>query len=157
MNRQNISFPVVCVVIILFASSFSSMKERYPEETFVQDTIVKYRDGIYTGQSQSVYVDEPYWGKVSIKVEKGSLTRVNFIIRDSSLHETFDGKYKKHFKGNAEYIQQCKNDWDGVKMYPKLLKERQDINKVDASTGATWSYNIFKAATVEAMQNPAKK
>jgi major membrane immunogen (membrane-anchored lipoprotein) len=31
-----------------------------------------------------------------------------------------------------------------------------DINKVDATTGATWSYNIFKASVMEALKKAAK-
>lgn len=80
-------------------------------------------------------------------------TDINFVIRDSSLHETFNAEYEKHFEGNADYIQQSRNDWKGVQIYPERLSEKQDINKVDAISGATWSYNIFKASVKEALKD----
>jgi major membrane immunogen (membrane-anchored lipoprotein) len=88
-----------------------------------------------------------------LTLKNGEFTAIDFAIRDSSLHETFDGKYEKHFEGNAEYIQQSRNDWKGVQTYPKMLSVKQNINKVDAISGATWSYNIFKASVNEALKN----
>lgn len=122
------------------------------DEIIAQDTIKKYRDGTYVGQSQDAYSAEPYWGKALIKVKKGLVSQVKFTIRDSNLHETFNDKYKKHFKGNEEYILQCKKDWKGVKTYPKKLLKIQDINKIDATSGATWSFNIFRASVNEALK-----
>lgn len=96
---------------------------------------------------------EPFWGRVHFTLKNGTFSDINFVIRDSSLHETFDGKYEKHFEGNTEYIQQSRNDWKGVQAYPKKLSEKQDINKIDAISGATWSYNIFRASVKEALKN----
>ncbi len=44
---------------------------------------------------------------------------------------------------------QCKNDWKGVRTYPKKLLKIKDINKIDATSGATWSYNIFRASVMK--------
>jgi major membrane immunogen (membrane-anchored lipoprotein) len=114
---------------------------------------VKYKDGTYKGKSRAKYIYEPYWGDVRLTLKNGLLTDIVFVIRDSNLHETFDGKYEKHFEGNQEYIQQSRNDWKGVQTYPKKLSEKQDINKLDAISGATWSYNIFKASVNEALKD----
>lgn len=110
-----------------------------------------YKDGKYSGTSQAVYTDEPYYGNVGITVRKGKISKVEFSVRDSSKHEYFDGKYEKYYAGNDEYIQQCRNDWKGVQSYPDSLLKYQDINKVDAISGATWSYNIFKASVQKAL------
>jgi major membrane immunogen (membrane-anchored lipoprotein) len=118
-----------------------------------QDTLRSYPDGQYSGESRYVYTDEPYWGSVSFTLKDGLFTSVNFIIRDSALHEPFDSLYEKHFKDNNLYIQQCRNDWEGVQTYPKKLMEIQNIDKLDAVSGATWSYNIFKASVKEALKN----
>jgi len=118
-----------------------------------QDSIIKYKDGTYIGQSRAKYVYEPFWGKVDLTLKDGMVTGIRFVIRDSNLHETFDGNYEKHFEGNAEYTQQSRNDWKGVQSYPKKFSDKQDINKVDAVSGATWSYNIFKASVNEALKN----
>ena len=118
-----------------------------------QDSVIKYKDGSYSGLSRAKYIYEPFWGNVHLTLKNGLITDIRFVIRDSNLHEIFDGNYEKHFDGNAVYIQQSRNDWKGVQSYPKKFSEKQDINKVDAVSGATWSYNIFKASLNEALKN----
>lgn len=91
---------------------------------------------------------------------KGSIVAAAVIlenIRDRVLHEPFDSLYAKHFKDNELYIEQCRNDWKGVQSYPKKLVEIQDIDKLDAVSGATWSYNIFRAAMKEALKKTVRK
>jgi major membrane immunogen (membrane-anchored lipoprotein) len=106
--------------------------------------------------SRAKYTGEPYWGKVEVIIDKGVISVVKFTIRDSALHEPFNLAYAKHFEGNPLYIQQTKNDWNGVQTYPRKAIETQDANKVDAISGATWSYNIFKAALNEALRKARK-
>lgn len=115
-----------------------------------------YKDGNYSAMSRGDYTGEPYYGHTRIVIEKGKIAKVEFFIRDSAKHEYMDDKYSKNFAGNAEYIQQCLNDWKGIQTYPKLLLKSQDINKVDAVTGATWSHNIFKASVEEALAKAKK-
>jgi major membrane immunogen (membrane-anchored lipoprotein) len=115
------------------------------------------KDGSYTGSSRSIYTAEPYWGIVRFSVIDGKMTDISFMIRDSSLHETFNIAYAHHFAGNEEYIQQTKNDWNGVKTYPARLRKKQDITKVDVISGATWSYNIFRDSFKEALKQPGKQ
>lgn len=115
---------------------------------------LRLTDGVFTGSSQGGYTAEPYWGIVKLSVKDGVITDINFVIRDSALHETFNDAYAKHFAGNEVYIQQAKNDWNGVRTYPVKLKEKQDISKVDVISGATWSYNIFRASVEQAFARP---
>ncbi|MDD3033597.1 MAG: FMN-binding protein [Bacteroidales bacterium] len=103
-----------------------------------------YKDGIYTGVSRSCYTQEPYYGITKITVERGLIVSISFIVRDSLKHEDFSETYEKYFAGNPEYIKQCRNDWQGICSYPKSLLQHQNISKVDATSGATWSYNLFK-------------
>jgi major membrane immunogen (membrane-anchored lipoprotein) len=117
---------------------------------------LKYRNGIFSGQSRSVYTDEPYWGMVTITVRKGLIKDVDYIVRDSVKHETFSEKYERHFADIPEYVQQCRNDWKGIQTYPNKFLESQDISKLDAVSGATWSYNIFKASTEEALKKAVR-
>lgn len=151
MKRLAASVPVIFLTIFLSTSAFPQ-KPKIQDNT-VQDTSVIYKDGTYEGESRAKYIYEPYWGNVHLTIKNGLITNIDFIIRDSNLHEIFDGKYEKHFEGNAEYIQQSRNDWKGVQAYPKNLSEKQDINKLDAISGATWSYNIFKASVKEALKD----
>jgi major membrane immunogen (membrane-anchored lipoprotein) len=118
--------------------------------------VFPYRDGVYTGTSQSEYTSEPYWGKVRVTVDKGVYSAIKFEIRDSSLHENFNLDYAKHFAGNDAYIQQTKNDWNGVVTYPAKLLHEQEVDKVDAISGATWSYKIFKASLLDALSKAGR-
>jgi major membrane immunogen (membrane-anchored lipoprotein) len=114
------------------------------------------KDGQYSGTSRSVYIDEPLYGSTRITIESGRITRVEFTIRDSSRHEFFNSEYEKYMEGNKLYIQQCRNDWKGVLSYPDSLLKYRDVNKVDAISGATWSYNIFRASALEAVKKSKK-
>lgn len=116
-----------------------------------------YKDGLFTGSSRSYYTDEPYYGFSEITIENGKIIKVGFYIRDSSRHVLFDGGYEKYFAGNDEYIQQCRNDWRGINSYPDSLLKHQDPDKIDAISGATWSYNIFRASVKEALSGAEKK
>ena len=110
-----------------------------------------YRDGRYSGISRAGYTDEPYYGCSRLVIEKGRIISIEFFVRDSVKHEYFDDHYERYFAGNDEYIQQCRNDRKGVLSYPDSLLKYQDINKVDAIAGATWSYNLFKASVKNAL------
>lgn len=151
MKRSATFLPVI-ILTLLISTSILGQDIKLPEKA-VPDASASYKDGIYKGTSRAKYILEPYWGNVRLTLKNGLLTEINFVIRDSARHETFDEKYEKHFEGNAGYIQQSRNDWKGVQTYPKMLSERQDINKLDAISGATWSYNIFRESVNEALKN----
>lgn len=152
---KNIKTPFVIIFMgILFEASLScNGQDLKVTDKTMQDTAVIFKDGTYVGKSRASYTSEPYWGIVHLTVRKGSFTEINFTIRDSTLHETFNENYEKHFQGNPVYIQQSRNDWNGVQTYPKKLSEIQNIDKLDALSGATWSYNIFRASAKEALKN----
>jgi major membrane immunogen (membrane-anchored lipoprotein) len=112
-----------------------------------------FKDGTYKGRSRASYTAEPFYGFVEIKVENGWMKQIDFKITDTTKNEIFDSAYEKHFTGNDEYIQQCRKDWNGVKTYPKNLLKKQDVEKLDAISGATWSYRIFSCSVKEALKN----
>jgi major membrane immunogen (membrane-anchored lipoprotein) len=122
-------------------------------DSHLQDTSKYFKDGSYEGKSRSIYTAEPFWGIASIIIRDGAISEIQFMIRDSSLNETFNENYENHFTDIPEYIEQCRNDWEGVQIYTKRLLETKDTNKIDAISGATWSYNIFKASVNEALKN----
>jgi major membrane immunogen (membrane-anchored lipoprotein) len=152
MKKPVIPFPIVVMFTIVISTSIYAQDIKVPEKA-VQDTSLRFKDGTYEGKSRAKYIYEPYWGSVYFTLKREEFTDINFVIRDSNLHETFNAEYEKHFEGNAEYIQQSRNDWKGVQTYPKKLSEKQDINKIDAISGATWSYNIFCASVKEALKD----
>lgn len=118
---------------------------------------IKYNDGVYNGKSKAIYNDENFWGQVQITIENGKIVDVDFKIIDSTSNEVFDYNYEKHYIGNDLYMQQCRDDWQGVLKYPEKLIKHQSIDDVDVISGATWSYNMLKYATIEALQNAKKQ
>ena len=115
-----------------------------------------YIDGVYKAKTQAQYTYEPYVGYVTITVKEGWPVNAEFTIVDTAKNEVFNDQYEKNFEGNQHYINQCRNDWNGIKTYPEIFKKVQVIEKVDAISGATWSYNFFKQAVIEALKNAKK-
>jgi major membrane immunogen (membrane-anchored lipoprotein) len=148
--------PLLPVILFLVFCSFSELSSgQLADSAVYNDTVSKYHDGYYGGLSRGYYTDEPYWGFVSFSIEKGLFSGIRFSIRDSALHEYFDSSYERHFAGNQEYIKQSRNDWQGVRLYPGKLETVQDTTALDAVSGATWSYNIFRAALTDAFKKGA--
>ncbi|HLN54829.1 MAG TPA: FMN-binding protein [Bacteroidales bacterium] len=143
MKKAGFIFSLFLISNIIFCQNYVSKSDT---------SATRYPDGNYSGSSRSIYEGEPYWGIIRMNIKDGKFTDVSFMIRDSALHETFNDGYARHFAGNEVYIQQTKNDWNGVRTYPSRLMEKQDIEKVDVITGATWSYNIFRASFTEALK-----
>jgi major membrane immunogen (membrane-anchored lipoprotein) len=153
MKNFKITGYCISLLICILTASVCRAQDQDSREKIKMAAVHLYKDGSFEGKSCSIYTGEPYWGIARIKIENGIYKEVSFMIRDSSLHETFSKKYAVHFKDNPVYIKQCKKDSKGVKAYPKKLVKKQDLDKVDAMSGATWSCNIFKASVNEAMKN----
>jgi major membrane immunogen (membrane-anchored lipoprotein) len=151
MSKFRYIFIAGSVLTAICLSSFYGTGHLNAPSRQDQDTLRNYPNVHYSGQSRFLYTDEPYWGNVRFILENGRFTEINFFIRDSNLHEQFDGYYEKYFQGNELFIQQCRNDWKGVQSYPGKLMEIQDVDKLDAVSGATWSFNIFKASVKDAL------
>ncbi len=152
MKMKGLLLAISIMMITIAGTSINRGKELNLSYSNLQDTTKNYIDGNYEGLSQASYSDEPYWGHVKLTIKDGVFSEVKFIIRDSALHEYFDGKYEKHFEGNPVYVEQSRNDWKGVQAYPGKLTGRKNLNTLDAISGATWSYNIFKASVEDALK-----
>ncbi|MEJ2628999.1 MAG: FMN-binding protein, partial [bacterium] len=111
----------------------------------------------YESESRAQYINEPYWGQCKIIISNGEISEFEFRIIDKSCNEIFDENYEKHFAGNAIYINQCRNDLKGLKAYIKRFVATNNLNKVDAVSKATWSYNIFKDAVAKTLDKASKK
>lgn len=149
-NRLSFYFSIL---LINMAFPVINAQNVNKSEEILKSAMHLYKDGDYVGLSRARYTEEPFWGITRIEIRNGAYSRVMFMIRDSSLHETFGKKYAVHFKDNPVYIEQCRKDSKGAKKYPKRLFKTQDIDQVDAMSGATWSYNIFRASVKEALKN----
>ncbi len=140
MKRKKIVFLVFIIFIYLFIFAAK----------------LNYKDGIYEGSSRSIYTGEYFYGISKITIEKDKITKVDFQILDKSSNIIFDDKYEKYYEGNLLYIDQCRKNWKAMQIYPKKFLEAQDINKVDAISGATWAYNLFKSSLLEALEKAKK-
>lgn len=116
-----------------------------------------YIDGVYKGKTQAQYTNEPYVGYITITIKNGWPIDADFRIVDTLKDEAINASYEKNFVGNELYINQCRNDWKGIQTYPNLLVNNKSIENIDAITGATWSYNFFKAAYLVALKNAKKR
>lgn len=115
-------------------------------------SVNSYRDGIFRGVTKSIYTAEDFYGDAKITIENNLITKIDFKIIDSALHEVFDSNYENHYVGNPVYIQQCRTNWAALKTFPDTLLKYQDINEVDAVTGATWAHNLFKSSVIAALE-----
>lgn len=137
MKKVILTFSIIGIVILL---GFTLIPKQGP-----------YIDGVYKAKSHAQYTYEPYVGYITITIKNGWPIDAEFKIVDTAKNELFDERYEKNFEENQHYIDQCRNDLRGVKAYPGILTKAKDIGKVDAITGATWSYNIFKEAANKAL------
>lgn len=140
LTLLSIVFLATWIIIYCFSNSLAN-----PSNS------VSYQDGVYEGSSRSIYTSENFRGKVKITIEKGKIIDVEFqIINGES--DIFHEFYENNYIGNPYYMQQCRNDWKGVITYPRLLLDKQNIDQIDAITGATWSFNLFKDSTKAALE-----
>lgn len=124
-----------------------------------------YADGIYEGKS--ALTSEAYYGKAEVTIKNGRISKVDFEIYDTAVFKSNgNSKHKADdellmdeiygeevFDGVPVYQEQTRNELAGMKKYRQQLVKIQDVNKVDAISGATWSYNIFQ----ETMKNTLEK
>jgi major membrane immunogen (membrane-anchored lipoprotein) len=152
MKALKVYIPISILALSLLFLSFQPMTPPIADNSMLLADSVHYPDGIYEGKSRDGYTGEPFWGIVKIKVENGAFATINFKIRDTSFHESVDSMYGiHHYPTFPAYQLQCVKDGNGIKTYPRKLLETQDMGKVDAMSGATWSYNIFKASVKAAL------
>jgi major membrane immunogen (membrane-anchored lipoprotein) len=147
---------IVMIMGLLLLFSFITVKGEVPPTamTELKDSSINYRDGSFPGSSKAGYTDEPFWGHILITLQNGSFTDVQFFIRDSTAHEYVDSMYGvNHYAAYPEYMKQCVNDGHGIEIYPQRLLEKQNLDEVDGISGATWSYNIFKASAKAALKD----
>lgn len=116
----------------------------------------KYKDGEFAGISKSIYLRENFYGVTKITISEGKITEVDFSIIDMDNKVFFDEKYEERYKDIPEYVNQCRNEWKAINIYPNILLEKQKIDSLDAITGATWSYNMFESSLKEALEKASR-
>lgn len=104
---------------------------------------IKYKDGVYEVKTEPDH--EGYYCTAKVTIKDGKISNVEWNIYDFT-NRIFDEKYEEIYVGNTVYQEQCKNDLKGAATYGPKLVEVQNINAVDAISGATWTNKHFKAA-----------
>lgn len=111
-----------------------------------------YKDGIYTAVSEKD--DWGGWADISITVQDKKIVDCVFITYDKDgvvkgkTYGMQDGQVK-----NVGLYKIAQDSIEGTKKYPGLLLETQNIDKVDAVSGATVSHRLFQDAVRKALQN----
>lgn len=116
-----------------------------------------FKDGVYSGETQSRYTSESFWGQATVEIKNDKVVKLTFQILDKDKNEVFGPEYEKKFKDNAEYVEQCRNEVKSLKVYTEKYLKTSNLEQVDAITGATWSYNMFKDALKIALEKARNK
>ena len=120
-----------------------------------------YKDGSYTGQSAMYEGEDDGSGagygvvKLTIKDNKITECEYNTYELDGTLKDENYGK-KDGEVANQDFYNRAQRAVRAVPMYAEKLLETGDLSKVDAISGATISYNEFKEAVTDVL-NQAKK
>lgn len=106
----------------------------------------KLQDGSFEGQSTKD--DRGGYGVVKIEVKDGKITSAEFLQYNA------DGTVKDESYGKdsgEENYKKAQNALEAGKQYADKLVETQDVDKVDAITGATSSWKHFQEAAKDAL------
>jgi len=139
-KSQNSLLPVEAV------STQTTAGENTPEVS------CKYKDGTYEVETEPD--NEGYITKGTLTIKEGIITEVDWGLFDSNLdNKPFDENYAEVFVNNKAFFDQSQSDWTGSRGYSSKFIETQDLEKVDAVTGATWTNEKF----IEIMKLALKK
>lgn len=109
-----------------------------------QAAAAAFKDGTYTAKGEA---DERGWvPEITVTVKDGKIADVKYD-ETTGLKKSQDEAYKKAFMDQKQV--------DLLKVYAEMqngLIEKQDITKVDAVTGATGSFESFKALAAKALE-----
>ncbi|MBH1941847.1 FMN-binding protein [Mobilitalea sibirica] len=107
------------------------------------DINIAYKDGTY--EYETVADAEGFKTKGTVTIENGKIAKVDWTIFDTYRDDRpFDETYEEVYEGNDLYMQQSRDDWNGSRGYAEKLIETQDLEEVDAVSGATWTNRKFK-------------
>ncbi len=109
---------------------------------------INLEDGTYVGEVSEG--NPANYTKVTLEVKNKKIVNVMAEYRDKKNII----KDENYCKDKPEHLYKvAQKAVAGMKQYPKLLLKVQDIEKVDAVSGATGSYKDFKAATLKALKS----
>jgi major membrane immunogen (membrane-anchored lipoprotein) len=109
-----------------------------------------YRDGVYSAVSSPD--DTGAYGEASITVSGGKITACRFVTwqKVGSVKDENYGKVNGEIS-NVDYYSKAQLAVRAMEQYARELVEKQEINKIDAVSGATIAYDQFTEAVVEVL------
>jgi major membrane immunogen (membrane-anchored lipoprotein) len=109
-----------------------------------------YKDGVYSAVSSPD--DTGAYGEVSLTVSEGKITWCRFVTwqKDGSVKDENYGKVNGEIS-NTDYYNKAQLAVGAMEQYAHELVEKQEINKIDAVSGATIAYDQFTEAVIEAL------
>lgn len=115
----------------------------------------QYKDGTY--EVKTKVDNEGYFTEASVKIQDDKIVSAEWEIKDANRgNRVFDETYEEVFEGNDAYKKQCRQDLEGAKTYSAKLIEEQEVEKVDAVSGATWTNAKFKEVVAIALEQAKK-
>ena len=142
-DMKKITILFLIMTLVLGLVSCGSKEEK--EET-------KYKDGTYTGRSSDFNSDEDGngagYGEVEITIKDGSIASCDFVLYE------LDGKVKDETYGedlSDENRLKAQKAVKAAERYSALLVDGNNLDGVDALSGATITYNEFTEAVKDAL------
>ena len=144
-------FATICAVGI-FLTGCGSEEVQPPKVNTYKINLHAAKDGIYTVESSL----DPQFGKsvLTLTIRDKKITAADFAGFDVS-GKPKDDNYGEFAATVADY-QKAQAAVDAMKIYPAQLVETQDLNAVDAISGATVSYKQFVETVTRAVEEAAK-
>lgn len=108
----------------------------------------KAKDGTYQGMYQDDSKN-PSKIVVNLTIAGGKITACESVETDAK-GQPKDENYGR--EAGADKFAIAQKAVAGAKTYPKTLVEKQDLEQMDAVSGATTSFKMFKAAVQDALE-----
>jgi major membrane immunogen (membrane-anchored lipoprotein) len=115
-----------------------------------------YRDGVYTGVSGRD--DTGAYGEVTLTLKDSAVTGCRFVTRqkDGTVKDADYGKVNGEIS-NQDFYDKAQLAVRAMDQYAAQYLAVQDLNKLDAVSGATIAYNQFIEAAENALREARKK
>ncbi len=169
---MKLRIPAVMSVIIalcfIFIACSSRPAEKAQKNNTVQTSRVEYKDGTYEGKSS--LTSEGYYAKAKVTIKDGKISTVDFDIYDTSVFKVYGNSKHKDaeellldetysnevYEEMPLYQKQTENELQGMKLYKHELIKEQNVDEVDAVSGATWSYQLFLETLKDTLKQAEK-
>lgn len=148
MRRYADLLVIAAIAASLFTGCGSPQKDI---SASTKEQIKSYKDGTYTAQSSQD--ERGAVGEITLVIEKGKIAKADYkgIMKDGNLKDTDYGKTNGKIE-NQDFYNKAQNAVRATSSYPAKLVETQNVDKIDAVSGATVSYNQFAEAVKKALE-----